>query len=450
MRTCRNWIILMVVLGLMWPALTAHAQQPLILRIDAVDASAFPQVSLLVTVRNTYGGPITDLAPANFDVSEDRTLEPRPVAAVEPLVNPDTQVAVLLAIDVSGSMTGAKLRDAQEAARRFLDGLGPEDSVALLAFSGSIDLEGSRPDRERAFSQDKAPLYQVIAGLQAGGATPLYDTAAKAVRWAAAQPAGNRAVLLFTDGMEEQAQDGSGGSRIANDDTAIREANKAGIPVFTIGLGADADEGFLRRLALETGGAYQSAQDSAELAARFRAVSDLLKQQYRITYTSGLPADGATHAVLAAVKVDEATAFDEAALGPLPLAPDPTPQPTEPPPTPTALPAAPTAQPEAAAQGVESSQSPDAAGLPAGEEQAGAAGPLGIAPVGWLLIAAGVLAVGSLGVFALGSMGVIALGRQRQTGPPGAYRCLRCGAPLPGKNARCPSCGATQSYKEGM
>jgi VWFA-related protein len=432
------------------PAAPALAQQPVVLRIDQVDASAFSQVSLLVTVRNGYGGPIPNLEPANFDVSEDRTLEPRPVTAVEPLVNPQAQVAVLLAIDVSGSMRGAKLRDAQEAARRFLDGLGPEDSVALLAFSGSIDLEGSRPDREREFGPDKAPLVQVIAGLQAGGATPLYDTAAKAVRWAAAQPAGNRAVLLFTDGMEERAQDGSGGSRIANDDTAIREANKAGIPVFTIGLGDDADEGYLRRLALETGGVYQHAEDSTELALLFRNVSDLLKQQYRITYTSGLPADGETHAVLAAVRVGEATAFDEAALGPLPLAPDPMPQPTEAPPTPTALPATPTAQPEPAARVVEPPQSSDAAEPPATEAQSGEVGPLGIAPVGWLLIAAGVLAVGSLGVFALGSMGVIALGRHRRTEPSGAYRCLRCGAPLPAKNARCPSCGAGQSYKEGM
>ena len=160
----------------------------------------------------------------------------------------------MLAVDVSGSMTGAKLRDAQEAARRFLDGLTGRDEVALIAFARTIDLEGIDPVREHGFGGAKDALYSVIDGLEAGGATPLYDTAFKAVGWAAAQAPGNRTVLLFTDGKEEQAADGTGGSQIANEDSPIREANRAGIPVFTVGLGDDADERYLRRLALETGG----------------------------------------------------------------------------------------------------------------------------------------------------------------------------------------------------
>ncbi len=443
-------IIATIVICLLALPASAAAQQPVILRIDAVDASAFPQMSLLVTVRNGYGGPIPNLAPANFDVSEDATLQARPIQAVEPLVDPALPVTVLLAIDVSGSMTGAKLRDAQEAARRFLDSLGAQDSAALIAFAASIDLEGADPAREVDFTGDTAPLYQAIDALQAGGATPLYDTAAKAVRWAAAQPAGNRAVLLFTDGKEERAQDGSGGSRIANDDTAIREANRAGIPVFTIGLGADADESYLRRLALETGGAYQHAQDSAELAARFRAVSDLLKQQYRITYSSSLPADGQTHPVMVAVRVGESTASDKAEIGPLPLAPAPTLRPTEPPATATpdnpTPPPKPVEEPTSAGQvmTVGTNGTVDDAEPPSQRDL------FGLTPLWWLVIAGVVLAAGALGIFVLGSMGVVALGRKNQSRTGGAYRCLRCGAPLPAKNARCPSCGAGQSYKEGM
>lgn len=442
MNTIFRWSMAVTLLCLLALAAPAAAQEPIVLRIDRTDASAFPSVSLLVTVRNGHGGPIAGLAPADFDVSEDATLQARPIQAVEPLVDPALPVTVLLAIDVSGSMTGAKLRDAQEAARRFLDSLGAQDSAALIAFAGSIDLEGADPAREVAFTGDTAALYQAIDGLQAGGATPLYDTAAKAVRWAAAQPAGNRAVLLFTDGKEERAQDGSGGSRITNDDTAIREANRAGIPVFTIGLGDDADEGYLRRLALETGGAYQNAQDSAQLAARFRAVSDLLKQQYRITYSSGLPADGQTHPVLVAVRVGESTASDKTEIGPLPLAPDPTPQPTQPPAT--ATPNVPSATPEPAEEPTPIYQvvTIGTNGVMDGNEPPAQPGLFGLTPLWWLLIAGVVLAVGGLGVFALG--------RHRQAEPSGAYRCLRCGAPLPAKNARCPSCGAGQSYKEGM
>ena len=326
MGTHRHITILVIILALLLP-LPAAAEEPITVRIDRTDVANHPQTVIEATVRNEYGGPITGLTAANFDVSEDRTLKSRPIVAVEPFVNPDEQLSVVLAVDVSGSMTGAKLRDAQEAARRLLDGLTPQDNAALLAFSNLIALDKVDAAREVGFGGDKTALYGVIDRLQAGGWTPLYDTAYKAVTWAAAAPAGNRAVLLFTDGREEKAPDGTGGSKVANDDSPIREANRAGVPVFTVGLGADVDETYLKRLALETGGTYQHAANSAELAQLFRNVADLLKQQYRITYTSGLPADGGMHQVLVAVtgraaqrvyrgRAGSAAAIDHADAGP--------------------------------------------------------------------------------------------------------------------------------------
>lgn len=439
---------LLLLLCLFLVAVPAAAQGTVVLRIDEIDANAFPSVVVRVTVRNIYGGPIAGLGPADFDVSEDRTLRPQPIVAVEPVTNPEAQVAVVLAIDVSGSMSGAKLRDAQEAARRFLDSLGPQDRVALIAFAGSVDLASVLPTREHGFDTDKTAIYRIVDGLQAGGPTPLYDAAYKAVRWAAAQPAGNRAVLLFTDGKEERAADGSGGSRVADDDTAIREANRAGVPIFTVGLGADADEGYLRRLALETGGVYQHASDSAELAVLFRNVSNLLKQQYRITYTSGLPADGQGHSVLVALRTEQATAFDEARVVAPYLPPTSTSTPSEPSSTDTPTAAPPLPEPTAppAPSGsllVVADISPTPTPPPS------SSGPLGIAPIWWLVMAAAALAVGGLAVFVLGSMGILAIGRRSAVAPAGgAYRCLRCGHTLPDKDAQCPSCGYLGSYKE--
>ncbi len=424
--------LLLFLILILSAALPAAAEAPIVVRIDSADASAYPQAVIEATVRNEYGGPITGLAAPDFDVSEDRTLKSRPIVAVEPFVNPDVQLSVVLAVDVSGSMAGAKLRDAQEAARRFLDKLTDQDSAALIAFSGAIDLEVTDPTRESSFVADKAPLYAVIDGLKASGATPLHDAAYKAVKWAAAAPAGNRAVLLFTDGKEEKTADGKAGSRVANDDTPIREANRAGVPVFTVGLGADADETYLTRLALETGGTYQHAAKSAELAQLFRNVADLLKQQYRITYTSGLPADGETHQVLLAVTLDQHNAFDEAALSAVPRLASPAPvQPTEtvePSPTPTSPP---TAQPSPTP-----APPPPPAPTPAPEPRE--AGFLGLSWLVW----------GGIGgaVFLLAGLATAA--SRRANRPVGAeYRCLRCGHALEAKDAPCPSCGFKGSYR---
>jgi len=428
--------LLVLLIVFMSATFSVSAEAPIIIRIDRADAAAYPRTVIEATVRNEYGGPITGLTAANFDVSEDRTLKSRPIVSVEPFVNPDVQLSVVLAVDVSGSMAGAKLRDAQEAGRRFLDSLTDRDAVAFIAFSNRIGLDQIDPAREIPFGRNRADIYGVIGSLQAVGWTPLYDTAYKAVRWAAAAPAGNRAVLLFTDGKEEKSPDGKGGSQVTNDDSPIREANRAGVPVFTVGLGADVDEAYLKRLALETGGTYQHATNSAELAQLFRNVADLLKQQYRITYTSGLPADGGMHQVLVAVTVGQHNAFTEAALGPLPLAATPTPIPPTTTPTLTATPVPPTVTPQPSSTLVPlPTVSPTPAPAPA------QAGFLGLGWPVWGSIGGGLILLAVLAV---------ALGRRPTKPATQAYRCLRCGHTLEAKDAPCPSCGFQGSYRSAQ
>lgn len=431
--------LLLFLILLLSTALPVAAEAPIVVRIDRADTSGYPQAVIEATVRNEYGGPITGLTATNFDVSEDRTLKSRPIAAVEPFVNPAVQLSVVLAVDVSGSMAGAKLRDAQEAARRFLDSLTPQDNAGLIAFSNTIALDKVDATREVGFGGDKAALYGVIDGLQAVGWTPLYDTAYKAVTWAAAAPAGNRAVLLFTDGKEEKSPDGKGGSQVANDDSPIREANRAGVPVFTVGLGTDADEAYLKRLALETGGTYQHAANSAELAQLFRNVGDLLKQQYRITYTSGLPADGGMHQVLVAVTAGQHNAFTEAALGPLPLLITPSPVPPTATAEPTATPVPPTATPQPTFTPL---PSPTLAPLPTlAPTPTPAPAQAGFLGLGWL-------AWGGIGgAIVLLTALAVAVGRQAAKPVAPSYRCLRCGHALEAKDAPCPSCGFEGSYK---
>ncbi len=422
-----HFIIWLVLLTALLP-LPLLAQGGLTLRLDAVDASRFPEVQVALTVRDANGVPVSSLEPENFDVSEDRTLESRPVTGLDTVVNPEVQIAVVLALDVSGSMSGQPLQDAQTAAVRFLDWLGPTDRAALIAFSDAINLAEPFPQfdrrREHPFTPDKAGLYAVVDGLEAGGSTPLYDAAYKAVRLAAAQPPGNRAVLLLTDGRDEDAQQNPGqGSAVANEDTPIREANKHDVPVFTIGLGSRIDARYLRRLAVETGGVYQETPDSAQLVGLFQNVGDLLKQQYRLTYTSGLTPDGARHRTLVTVKVGTQTVFDEIEWGPLgQAAPTDTPTATAtdtpvPTTTPTATPAV----------------TPVSSGT-AGERTGGG--------MGWLPWAIGVGVLGLLAVVAAGAR--MAVTRRQAAG---GERCMRCGGALDA-NGNCPHCGPGPTYTE--
>lgn len=435
----RRFTLALLILILLLP-LPAAAQEPVTLRLDAVAGDLHPEMAVFATVRDEFGVSIPGLGPQNFTIREDFAAQPVEISAVSTLINDAVELSVVLAVDVSGSMQGAKLRDAQEAARRFLDGLNAQDEVALIAFAGAIALDSVDAAREFEFGVERAAMYEIIDGLIANGATPLHDAAFKAVQWAAAQPPGNRAVVLFTDGREEKTADGKGGSRIANEDSPIREANRSGIPVFTIGLGDDVDESYLQRLALETGGTYQHAQRSAELADLFANVSALLKQQYRIDYASALPADGDMHRLRLEVEVGQHRAFAEVAFGPLPFVPTPTPanQPTATP-TPTATPL-PTATPTPAPTATPEPSPPPTLVLASAATPAPPArgGFLGIPLLDWGGVLAALLLLGGGGMWLA----------RRRPGPATTHHCLQCGHALPAADAPCPSCGYRGSFSE--
>jgi VWFA-related protein len=421
----QNLIRFSLSLGLLLLAVPANAQGDIILRADRADADQFPAVQVDVTIRDLYGVPVQDLTADEFTVSEDHDLEPRPIAGVETIVNPDLPIAVVVVLDVSGSMQGPPLEDAKVAAARFLDRMAAGDRAALIAFAGTVDLEAVDAEREHSFSNDVEPLYTIVEALQAGDHTPLYDVAYKAVRWAAAEPEGNRAVLLLSDGKEDPGPQGDKGSMTANEDTAIREANRANVPVFTIGLGTEIDEPYLRRLAIETGGRYQKAPDSASLVELFQNVADLLKQQMRITYESAAPADGQEHTVRVEVRAHERVASDETAfLAPL-LEAEALPTPTLPPPQPEDTPTPPSPTPTVVPTVTVTAPPPD--------------GPLGGPLLPWLLGLGGLALV-----LVLGGLGIR---RFRRPKAPPVPRCLQCGRELEAADAPCPSCGYQGSFE---
>lgn len=272
----------------------AWLQEKTNLVIDAVDSSGFPTIQTGVTVTDANGIPIPNLDASHFEVFEDEG--PVTLSGVTPFVDPGVQVAVALVIDVSGSMAGQPLEDAKVAANAFLDRLSDMDQAAVIAFGDQVNLGEPfpviDPAKEHDFTADKGALRNVINQLttQAGVVkTPLYDAAFKAVKMAARQPVGTRAVILFTDGKEEPPVS------IMKSDDPINEAQKDGIPVFTIGLGEGIDRAYLQRMALLTGGRYQETPDSGQLAELFQGVADQLKLRYTISYTSKTIADGLEH-----------------------------------------------------------------------------------------------------------------------------------------------------------
>lgn len=251
------------------PRPAAGAAAGLRLSLSALEWDQYPTVTAVLSVTNEHGYPITGLAPSDLAVRENG----RPVEQVhlEPMVNAAVPLAAVLVIDISGSMDAAAMQAAKAAAASFIDALGEQDEVALLAFSTGVH-------KVVDFTADKGAVKGALNALQPGGNTALYDALFTGVATALESGIARRVVVLETDGRNTQAG--------ASLEDGLRLARANGVPVHTIGLGRDVDQRLLTQVAQATGGAAALSPHPAALREAYQTVLDNLRNQYRLTYVS--------------------------------------------------------------------------------------------------------------------------------------------------------------------
>ena len=284
-----------------WLALsgTVWAQGPLTVNLDAVDAGAHPAMRALVTVIDENGLPVRGLDAKAFELNEDGQGAFAP-DKVEVVANQKAAVSVAIVVDLSGSMRGKPLQAAKDAIGKFLEALLNEpndpDRAAFIGFTQNVkvtDTTITDAQREVDFTNDMGKLLNVVnfVDVDTGtGGTPLYDAIFRAVKITSQQP-GRRAILLMTDGRDQ-------GSTLTASDP-IDEANRQRTPIFPIGLSTgQLDTQYLSRLAVRTGGQFQSTATPEELTQLFQNVLAQLKEQYVLTYSSRISkVDGQSHSL---------------------------------------------------------------------------------------------------------------------------------------------------------
>lgn len=245
------------------------------------------QVEAYVSVIDGSGLPVEDLTGEDFSVTEDG----QPVELTGAELVQDQSISLILILDTSTSMVGQPMAAARQAAGAFVDQLNENDSVAVLSFNHVITTEID-------FTTDHQAVQDQIARIDAvpSAGACLYDAAWQAVQMMATLPAGRRAIVLMTDGVDEY--NGRPCSAITADDV-IDAASGGGtrVPIYTIGLGERVDVQTLTRLSSLSGGRYLSSPARTQLEAAFLQVSDQLQKQYVLRYTSYAAAGAHTLAV---------------------------------------------------------------------------------------------------------------------------------------------------------
>lgn len=223
-------------------------------------------VSISPIVTDEDGRYVVGLAREDFTLLVDgRSQE------IETFDSTNSALSVVLVVDVSSSMI-PKLQETREAALQFLSALKPTDRAAVLTFASNV--VGFTPP-----STDRTVARRAIEEARGSGGTALYDATAMALR-KLRDASGRRAVVLFTDGEDNQ-------SRMAVDQV-IDLARGSEASVFAVGQGVDEAKALVRtlnRLAEETGGRTWFISSIRKLPGVFRDVVAELENQYYLTFT---------------------------------------------------------------------------------------------------------------------------------------------------------------------
>lgn len=188
-------------------------------------------------------------------------------------------LSVALVLDASGSMK-RDMRFLQQAANSFVGRLEDADQALVVSFNESI--KGSAE-----FTDDTDRLEQFVDSLQAWGGTSLYDAIHYALGRVRDLP-GRKALVVFSDGEDTTSRLGS---QEVTDYARGIEAS-----IYTVGIGS-ASQGFLKRIAAETGGDAYFPDRIGDLHKVFQKISEELRQQYALAYSPKRPADGTYRAI---------------------------------------------------------------------------------------------------------------------------------------------------------
>lgn len=223
-------------------------------------------VELYTSVFDKQKRPVAGLEAKDFSVSEDGAKQD--IARFERVTDLPIHAAVVL--DISGSMEQSLDKAKQAALEFFQHTIRPKDRAAVVTFN-------DHPNLTVKFTNDVPALAGGLAGLKAERGTALYDSIIFTLYYFTGIK-GQRAMLLLSDGKDE-------GSRFAYED-AMDYARRAGVTIFSIGLGEEIDKRKLSHLSEETGGRAFFVKSVDELAAIYSTVEQELRSQYLIAYQS--------------------------------------------------------------------------------------------------------------------------------------------------------------------
>jgi VWFA-related protein len=167
-------------------------------------------VILNVGVADPKGRAVTNLSQSDFNVYEDGVKQS--VVSFEPSTAP---FSLVLLLDMSGSTINFR-PTLKQSALRFIDALGPDDRVEVVAFNDKVQTL-------QHFTGDRREIAFAIEEAKGKGNTNLYKALRHSLADLSKEGKRRKAIVVLTDGLdtEERKLDGSATAEAKTGDEAV-------------------------------------------------------------------------------------------------------------------------------------------------------------------------------------------------------------------------------------
>jgi tight adherence protein B len=237
--------------------------------LTQVPGASYPNRSFVLSFSSK-----TALNPSSIGVRENGAavngLSTRAASAVG-----QSHFGTVLLIDTSGSMNGAPLQSALQAARTFVSTRNAQQPVGVVYFSAT-------PVVAAQMTSDKATLIKALAPTpKLGAGTHMFDVVDSALQMLSGAGITSGSIILVSDGADS-------GSKMSEQAVAAA-ALRQGVRVYAIGVRDPSFDGqTLQSIAAATKGMY-SPVESRSLVALYQGLGFELSNQYVIQYRSTAP-----------------------------------------------------------------------------------------------------------------------------------------------------------------
>ena len=257
--------LILVILTFFNPSIYSQSWSMKLLNVDTTN---FPKISSGFIVFGKKASLIHDISSNDVSIYEGKK-EIQQFALR--LVNNNQKLNVAILLDISGSMSGEKIRDAKNAATQFFSLLSDQDRATLVTFGSEIKIYSG-------FTNNFNDLSDYLQRIRLSSKTRLYDGLLETAKLFSSYDNKRNAIILITDGKDEGS--------LSNLNEALAEAKQKDIEIFSLGIGRNADLQTIGRISEYTGAPYIGRLQPNELREVLSNIYILLTRNYKISYVT--------------------------------------------------------------------------------------------------------------------------------------------------------------------